>query len=204
MPSLYPHRASPASGADAGPSRRARRRVRPLRFAPLLLAALLGCGSGAPRLAAPEGEGEWLVRRNPPACLLDQPALQFEARVGERWARVWIEGPGPGGEESALLLAETFAREPLAIRVVRGDLKRAQRTFSGGHPARVLAVETVLDAPTPEGALPSVAGLPADAVMGLPADPALGSPADPALGAPEDPVPADAAPEDAEPPEARR
>jgi hypothetical protein len=110
-----------------------------------LVALLTACGSGPPQARLLEGEAEYLVRRNPPACLLDQPTLHYEVRVGTAWARVWVEGPLPGGEESALALANGFAADPLAIRVVRGDLLRRTRSYAGGHPAQVLRVETLPD-----------------------------------------------------------
>ena len=109
------------------------------------LALLAACGSGPPQARLAEGEAEYLVRRNPPACLLDQPTLHYEVRVASGWARVFVEGPLPGGEESALALAAQFAADPLAIRVVRGDLSRRTRSYAGGHPAQVLRVETLPD-----------------------------------------------------------
>lgn len=107
--------------------------------------APVGCGTQPVRPRIAQGEGEWLIRRNPAACLLDQPSLYFEIRLGERWSRVRVEGPDAGTEQMAEQLNQLFAEDALAIRIVRGQLSRTFQSFMGAHPAQTLRLEALFD-----------------------------------------------------------
>ena len=132
--------------------------------AALLSLLLVACGGGPEAGAEPppllDGRGTYLLRYNPPRCLVGAAELHVELRTPEGWERVALEDADPEVANAGPLL-ERLRSEPDSKIEVEGVLSSRVRRWDGNHGARILVLEALrLSAPS-AGARPLARAAPA-------------------------------------------